>query len=435
VDSQQEGITLADVVPVLIGGGVTCPAFWYADIPRHCLGETMKIFDDIVRSDSSPADHQESLARFLNRVHTPYWDSIRNLIEDWFSRLCPDAHPDMRARLRSDDNRQWEAAFWELYLHETLVRAGYEVTCHPKLAGITRRPDFLVGREDEKFILEARAVSAADDKVATIRRRNRVYDALERTESPNFFLGINVEGEGNADLKVKVLRRKLEQWLRGLDPDSVDMGLAAAGVEDALPILEWEDGDWYLVFRAFPKSPSSRGVAGIRPLGMYGPRGGTVDDVGPIRTALGEKGKAYGEPELPFVVAIRSVGITGDDTDIMDSLYGRSQIQFSVSPSGQTATRWGRAADGYWRDAAGWKHRQVSGVLVSHHLWPWTVARDIPTLWEHPNPLHAVRAAPMWRRALITAQRLEYAPPALTPGSLLGLSDPWPPGSPFDPYS
>lgn len=35
--------------------------------------------------------------QFLDRVSGPYWDQVRDLIEDWFSRLCPDAQADVRA--------------------------------------------------------------------------------------------------------------------------------------------------------------------------------------------------------------------------------------------------------------------------------------------------------------------------------------------------
>jgi hypothetical protein len=41
---------------------------------------------------------------------------VRDLIEDWFSRLSPDAQADVRGRLRSRDDRQSSGAFFELYL-------------------------------------------------------------------------------------------------------------------------------------------------------------------------------------------------------------------------------------------------------------------------------------------------------------------------------
>lgn len=73
----------------------------------------MTIFSAFPRADSTPASHGESHAQFLDRVSGPYWDQVRDLIEDWFSRLCPDAQADVRGRLRSKDDRQSKGAIWQ----------------------------------------------------------------------------------------------------------------------------------------------------------------------------------------------------------------------------------------------------------------------------------------------------------------------------------
>lgn len=107
----------------------------------------MSIFSEIARDDPSRRAHGDGQFTFLDRVAGPYWDQVRELIEDWFSRLCPDAQADIRGRLRSSDDRHVRGAFFELYLHECLLRMGYTVTCHPVLEGTTRRPDFLAEKE------------------------------------------------------------------------------------------------------------------------------------------------------------------------------------------------------------------------------------------------------------------------------------------------
>src|SRR4051812_45213903 len=116
----------------------------------------MPVFDELTRSDPSPRSENESSSRFLNRAHTPYWAAVRGLIEEWFSRL-PDANQaEVSGRLRSTDDRQFHGAFWELYLHESLVRCGFEVDCHPELRGTSRRPDFLARRDGDAMYVEAR---------------------------------------------------------------------------------------------------------------------------------------------------------------------------------------------------------------------------------------------------------------------------------------
>lgn len=85
----------------------------------------------------------DSNFQFLDRVSGPYWDQVPGLIEEWFARLCTDARADVRSRLRSKEDRQYNGAFFELYLHECLLRMGYTVTCHRALEETSRRPDFL----------------------------------------------------------------------------------------------------------------------------------------------------------------------------------------------------------------------------------------------------------------------------------------------------
>ncbi|MFD8560550.1 hypothetical protein ACFV1N_25030 [Streptosporangium canum] len=101
----------------------------------------MNIFSAVERTDPSPAGHGDSHSQFIDRVAGPFWDQVRDLIEDWFSQLCSDAQADVRGRLRSRNDRQSKGAFFELYLHECLLRMGYTVTCHPEIDGTSHRSD------------------------------------------------------------------------------------------------------------------------------------------------------------------------------------------------------------------------------------------------------------------------------------------------------
>ena len=177
------------------------------------------IFSAISRTNPSPASHGDSHFQFLDRVSGSYWDQVRDVIEDWFSRLCPDAQADVRGRLRSKDDRQSKGAFFELYLHECLLRMGYSVTCHPELEGTNRRPDFLAEKDGRSIYIEARSASSSDVAVGKSARVNAVYESLDRLDSPNFFLWIDVAKQGDAPLRARPLRGRLEKWLAGLNPD------------------------------------------------------------------------------------------------------------------------------------------------------------------------------------------------------------------------
>src|SRR5947209_2307528 len=86
----------------------------------------MKLFNDFTRVDAAAARNQEGSFAFLNRVATPWWSEVRQLLERCFQEYCRDASSekaaDLRARFRSPDGRQHLGAWWELYVY-WLLRA------------------------------------------------------------------------------------------------------------------------------------------------------------------------------------------------------------------------------------------------------------------------------------------------------------------------
>ena len=390
----------------------------------------MTIFSAITRNDPSPASHGDSHAQFLDRVSGPYWDQVRDLIEDWFSRLCPDAQADVRGRLRSKDDRQSKGAFFELYLHECLLRMGYTVTCHPEVEGTSRRPDFLAEKDGGSIYVEARSASSSDVAVGQAARVNAVYESLDKLDSPNFFLWIDVVKQGEAPLRARPLRGRLETWLGGLDPD--EHTLAAGKRREDLPGYVHEDAGWKIDFRAYSKSPVARGREGARPLGIFG--GGEADwvqDEEGIRGALTDKGSAYGLLGAPFVVAVASSSISLDDDDVLNALYGTEVVEFRTYTDGTEDTAMARKADGYWYRGDHWDHRWVSAVLVVKNLHPAFVGKQQHTIWEHPDPEFAADGFPIWRRSVVEDGGMTFVDPERSQAEWFGLGEPWPVGEPF----
>jgi len=107
----------------------------------------MRLFPPQRRSDPSPADHTERTYAFLCRVDDPAFEAIRMLLDEWFIRYRFEQGEvearDLAARFKSNDDLQFEAAFWELYLHEAHRRLGFSVTAlrlrHVAIGGRTSR--------------------------------------------------------------------------------------------------------------------------------------------------------------------------------------------------------------------------------------------------------------------------------------------------------
>lgn len=98
----------------------------------------------------------ESMYAFLDRVAGPVWDRIRDLIEEWVKGYCPTGQTEIVERLHSKRDIDFTSAYWELLLYHGLKAIGFDVSCHPAVAGTTKRPDFLVEGDECSFYLEAK---------------------------------------------------------------------------------------------------------------------------------------------------------------------------------------------------------------------------------------------------------------------------------------
>lgn len=382
------------------------------------------------RSDRPPAGHLEGTYQFLDRVAGGYWQQVRDEMNVWVTHVPPRHRPDLAARLRSKNDDQFNAAYLELYLHETFIRLGLSVECHPEISG-RRQPDFRVDDGDTSIYVEARhIVRRSDTERGQGQRTAAVYDALNEMDSPNFFVWIEVVTAGRQELGKRALRNAAEDWLGSLDPDHVNTIIRQHGIDRPAP-FDWSNSGWHIRLRPIPKSADARGRPGVRPIGMFGGiEAEFVDSSTAIRSALDGKGTAYGITEEAFVLALGVDLFTGkDESNMASALYGSEQIV--LRPDLDHVVRTGRAADGYWSGGGRWLHTNVSGVLQITNLHPAFFHRADATLWLHPAADHHVEPLPPWRCLRPIGTKLTPEPAAMSQSALFGVTADWPEGEPF----
>lgn len=357
------------------------------------------LFDEADRTDVAPGRHQESSYEFLNRIGGSYWEHPRLLMQDWLNHIENDSdYKDLRERFRSRDDEQFRSAFLELYLHESLLRAGYAVTIHPRVDGTKSRPDFLAKRDDERLYIEAIAPGVNPAAKAAARRRAVLFDTVNRLDDPNFMLWLDDLVEGSNPPSAARLRADIGRWLSELDPD------APWNMESA-PSYRWRHDGWSVTFKPIPIRPDARGRRPKgRAIGVYGHTGvNWIDDAPTVRKALVSKQHEYGDLDAPFIIAVGMYIHDNDRWHTTNAIYGAAAIQWSESPDGQILTREIRQRDGYFGVPPDWQQRHVSGVLVINQLMPYHFQRAEITLWRHPNPVSArtTWASPVTRWSLM----------------------------------
>lgn len=200
------------------------------------------LFDDLRRSNSSPALRSEDSFAFLNRASGIVWARQRELLDRWYSEF-PDADGDLRRRLRAADSRQHYAAWWELYMHALLRALGYEMTIHPPVPGTAGHPDFLAERAGESFYVEAATVFSG---IVTPSRgakiKASIEDILEMVDASTFHVALRWDNVGDQMPSRQAVLAPVEAWLATLNAGEVAAAETASRHNDL-----WQPftaGDW-----------------------------------------------------------------------------------------------------------------------------------------------------------------------------------------------
>lgn len=389
-----------------------------ADSQTHSMSRA-PLYDDRDRTDLSPQRNGETSFAFFNRAGGSLWRHSRELHQEWADRLRDREYADVRAALRSDD-AQARSAFLELYLHECLIRGGFEVTVHPELPHTTRHPDFVAERAGTRIYVEAIAPGTSQAKRSTAARMNDLLAALDQVGNDNFFLMTTSIVQANNSAPASSFRRGIRRWLDGLNPDTVDAM--------DLPARTFEQDGWSVTVEAMPIRKDSRGTV-RRSIGIYAHSDAEfIDDGAKLVAALKSKGSRYGDFDAPFVIAVGTHSF--DDEDVFDALYGSvSWVLDGLGPGEEITTRGVRNRDGYFGSPGAWKNRRVSAVLVVDQLQLHDPTRAAVALWLHPAPLHPLPGNLIFPGAIQewNGQNTDERQ-ALEARSLLGLAADWPQG-------
>jgi hypothetical protein len=229
----------------------------------------LSAFDQIDRDLVGGAAYLLPHFEYLNRSNRPEADRVRSLVDAFFSRYPEVDRGPLRDRLRSVDDIAHLAAFFELAVHELLIRAGCRaVAVEPPVEGTRKAPDFLVERPSgDRFYFEATLATDQSREDAGARRRlDQALKTIESIPSPDFLLRVSTSGMPTAMITGSKLKRKLRQWLASLDHDEVNTAWQG-GVESAQVLLYEEHS---VRFRISPVPwPCSRGsTASTRSIGV-----------------------------------------------------------------------------------------------------------------------------------------------------------------------
>jgi hypothetical protein len=383
-----------------------------------------RLFEEVERTNSSPAAYNEDSFSFLNRAAGPYWQRVRTVLDDWYA-VFPDISADLWKRFRKPDPKQHYAAWWELYLHYIFTNLGFRVTPNAELPEGGSRPDLLVERGADCFYVEAVTVfSGIVSSESHTALEPRILDLINTIDASNFFVSVRFVQSSTAMPKAEDITRPIERWMAEHDADDV-LKLSALD----LPTTSIATGGWVLELRLIPRSPEFRGKPDNRLVGTSGATGGFTNDRQQIYRALERKKKQHKATDGPTVIALMAINGFVGDTEFTDALFGSQSVRMEIATGTTTVTR---NPDGFWVGQRGPASKKISAVLSGVSVLPTNCATTPLRLWHHFMPDRGLPLDLPFATARIVDDQLVLADAARQPHEILGLTPEWPgPDPPF----
>jgi hypothetical protein len=381
----------------------------------------LAIFDDLRRSDSSPALRCEDSFAFLNRASGIVWERQRQLLDRWYSEF-PDLDGDLRRRLRARDPRQHYAAWWELYMHALLRALGYKLTVHPPVPGTTGHPDFLAERTGESFYVEAATVfSGIVAPSRGAKMKASIEDILEMVDASTFHVALRWDNVGDQMPSRQAVLAPVEAWLATLN-----VGKVAAAETASRHNHLWQPftaGDWGFSLRPHAWGSRLQGCPDNPFVARRPVIAGFTNDVRQIRNAVVRKGKHYGTPDKPLVVAVLAANGFVNDRDVIGALYGSEAVRLNITTGESSESR---NPDGIWTGKRGAAGRRISAVLMGVGILPNTAATAWPQLWHHYDPRYELRAELPFSTVRAMDDQLAFGDATQSTSEVFSLAPDWP---------
>ena len=365
----------------------------------------MQLFSDRKRTEDSP--DTGSKFEVYDRSAWPGVEQFRQRCNEWFAHFPAVAQADLRARFRSSDNDQHNSAWFELVLHEILLRLGCTIeAAHPNVPNTVTRPDFLVQANDTRFYLEAMVIHASSDDRIVTPIEDEVSRWINAIPNPNFTLSLHVTGELREQPRKREVTRAIERLMAKHNPADVRR-LVADGTPAPRTTLTF--GDWSLEAKLVP---SDNGIADGLTIGNPPMSSSVVDKADELRTQkITEKLRAKDDDELdaPLVLAVAlSTHLYEPKQDLLPMLLGKALQRRNPKTGARAIYRRGDA--GVWvRNDGSQRHLNCQALWVFPSPWisystpqwyqPWLALNPFVDVDLPDQLLQVPRVSATWESA------------------------------------
>jgi hypothetical protein len=339
-----------------------------------------RLFDDVVRKDTSWSKYMESTFDFLNRTVRPNFERVREAVEGWFQRFPNDEKAELRARIRSDG---CNSALFELMLHELLLRLQCCPEIHPTVPNAEKRPDYLIVQPDRsRFYLEAASVSGVSKTHEGEENRWRqVLDGLERLCVPDYYLVVDLITTSLRPLSTRKVNSRIMEWVNSLDYGEV-CRLAEQSLFRRLPSLLIAEDGWEFNLKVLPCAAKDRRDLESQSVGMILTPFEFSQNDRAIHKVIQKKATRYGELEHAYIVVLNLQSASAGHRDVISAFFGKPGD--SVFPQSNEARCYRKTPSVLSYPTGEPRNTRVSGVLAVEYFTPWSRNESSACLYHNP---------------------------------------------------
>jgi len=340
----------------------------------------IKLFDITSEFIDGPSDNNENSFDYYHKSTRKDIRIIRETIENWFSTYQNSEKKELKNRFKKD----FDSAFYELFLYEMFNKLGFSITIHPNLKDSTKRPDFLIEKDDIQSYVEAKVCyDKSQEEMAFERLQNQFFDNLNKVRIKGFLLRIEeIEFKTKRQPSAKELISKIETEVNNLDPKIITLDMEKFGF-DGCPKINFENDDLKIILQPMPLIESRRDKISENPIGMFPIEtywGGGKES---LRDSISKKVKRYSKFEIPYLICVNALGKkTTDKLDVENAIWGSLKYTFSDYKNIEDG-KMSRESDGIFYNSGKKKLTNVSGVFVSK-VFPSNVPNAKYWIYENP---------------------------------------------------
>lgn len=398
---------------------------------RDTIIKSMTLFDlsSIQPEKTGPMAYNEPDYCYLQSSAHPVAAKVRALLETWFAAYPNEHKYEMRQRFRTSKS-DIDSPVFELALFATLRAVGARVEIHPKVSDRTnRRPDFLVCLPSGyEFYLEAALARGQTDEERSkemIEKQFKTY-INKNLITPGYLWTVTVLSQGSREPRYSRCVKELSQYAKRLNPAQVLESLKEYGFSTT-KWFTFEDAGWRVHFTPTPVKESAIGLPGHRPIGSQRmPSAAFCKDHEDIRRKVEDKAQHHDLVDKPIVVAVNACSWRVTQADIIDALYGMSQLTVTTFEDGSHTFKGTRAPDGVWFGKEGARRPNLIAVLGVCKFTASGAGQARFTLYENPYiPYPPEARISELSRYEVRGDRMEHVE-GKTIGQLFCLPPSWP---------